>query len=179
MTSIQVAFAVAFAGYLALATIVVAVSLASAPAELDARVRTQRDDAGKALTDMLGKAALQADLAAGLDAFRHRLEEGNQLAKALNDRMPRVELSERVAARASWKADREASVRAWKVACRDTARAYLPHRAPLFDSPLPTLPRAPGSGEPWLLSLRAEVQERIHRVAELQRELESSVRAIR
>ena len=145
-------------------------SIVVAPNEVDQKTRAERDDAARERDRALALLDRRAVIAAGLEEFRVRLDEGNVLARSLKH-VPVINaapLVERNAARAAQRIEYRDHVRAWNAACRATVRTYLPHREPLMDRPLATLDKAG-----WQALLAHEVATKIQWMSDIQRELEA------
>lgn len=117
----------------------------------------------------------RANIAAALQEFRARLDEGNELFRTL----PPVLHPKGV--QPPSEDDSEAWAKAigdWNTACRETVDTHLTHRAPVMDAPVKrTEPIAHPRLVAWAHALREEVEQKIDRMIVLQGELGQSRRA--
>ena len=135
-----------------------------APAEEDARVRSERDAAERQLAARLASTGLaSAEIA-------KRLSEGNDLVRILTSYRrpvgPRPQVNPQLT---EWRREQQEEVKAWAARCRRTVLDHLPDDVWSFDQALPRPARTPIvlPGTPLLheVTVRMERLERLQHLA--------------
>lgn len=116
----------------------------------------------------------RARVAAALDEFQTRLDEGNDVLRAINRWKPPPSRSS--AERDVWAAERIAeytkAVGDWNTACFETVSGHLTHRRWFMRKPCDYSQVRSSPVPRQVLRLRAEVNQKIDRMDGLQRELQ-------